>query len=80
MYNTDFNTGKNYGVPKTKFGEKNLFAKKYDEIRRLDGTLLQTTQGFDEVAEKASRKGSYKVLEIEEVASVTMSFADHSTC
>jgi hypothetical protein len=37
---TDLNTGKNYGVILRKFGEKNVFAQKYDEIRRLDGTAL----------------------------------------
>jgi hypothetical protein len=35
---TDFNTGKLYGATKRKFREKNIFAEKYDEIRRLDGT------------------------------------------
>jgi hypothetical protein len=35
---TDFNTKKNYEVILRKFGKKNVFAQKYDEIRRLDGT------------------------------------------
>ncbi len=34
---TDFNTKKNYEVILRKFGKKNVFAQKYDEIRRLDG-------------------------------------------
>ncbi len=37
---TDFNTGKLYmGPPKESLEKKNIFAEKYDEIRRLDGTL-----------------------------------------
>jgi hypothetical protein len=35
----DFNTRKNYGVILRKFGKKNVFAQKYDGIRRPDGTL-----------------------------------------
>jgi hypothetical protein len=34
LFCTDFNTRKYYGV--RKFGKKNVFAQKYDEIRRLD--------------------------------------------
>ncbi len=37
---TDFNTRKNYGEIKRKFGKKNVFAQKYDEIRRLDGIAV----------------------------------------
>ncbi len=37
---TDFNTGKNYGVILRKSWEKIFFAQKYDEIRRLDGSLF----------------------------------------
>ncbi len=38
---TDFNTRKNYGVIGRDFGKKNVFAQKYDEIRRFDGTNLK---------------------------------------
>jgi hypothetical protein len=44
---TDFNTGKLIGVWLRKFERKNIFAEKYDEIRRLDGILLSDLIGSD---------------------------------
>jgi hypothetical protein len=44
---TDFNTKKNYEVILRKFGKKNVFAQKYDEIRRLDGMILETLAGTE---------------------------------
>ncbi len=41
LCHTDFNTKKNHGVSFIKFGEKNFFSQKYDEIRRFDGILKQ---------------------------------------
>ncbi len=36
---TDFNTRNHMGSPKESLEKKNIFAEKYDEIRRLDGIL-----------------------------------------
>jgi hypothetical protein len=43
---TDFNTRKNYEVILRKFGKKNVFAQKYDKIRRLDGNHLMFVSGY----------------------------------